>query len=359
MSLDLSALLQPIPGDDPCGEDVSFDDCYDKIREARRADDPNLPQGDWQSELKVADWHQVVELSSQVLSRRSKDLQIAAWLAEGLVCRHGFEAAAPALELLRRLIDDYWPGLYPRLGKEGIEERIARLEWLDNYLGQALQRAPLSRDKPVMSLLDWQTSREVDNLARHNHAGWQAAIDEGKPDVERFDRALQDSGGEFIGALRASLAEANTACQALQATLEQLLGRQAPTLRNIHDQLQHASQVIAQAAAQLGLGGSPASEPDAPAMTETLVADSIGNAASIPQRTPLEAMPQETRQEALRQIRQIAVWFRRNEPHSPVAYLLERAVLWADMPLDQWLAEVVDDSSVLSRVRERIGAPSE
>ncbi|MNH43305.1 hypothetical protein D3C79_1051750 [compost metagenome] len=57
----------------------------------------------------------------------------------------------------------------------------------------------------------------------------------------------------------------------------------------------------------------------------------------------------------MRQLKEIAAFFRHSEPHSPVAYLLERAVTWADMPLDQWLTEIIDDEGMLGRIRERIG----
>jgi type VI secretion system protein ImpA len=54
---------------------------------------------------------------------------------------------------------------------------------------------------------------------------------------------------------------------------------------------------------------------------------------------------------------EIAGFFRRTEPHSPVAYLLDRAVYWADMPLEQFLAELIRDESTLSSIRERVGLP--
>jgi type VI secretion system protein ImpA len=64
-----------------------------------------------------------------------------------------------------------------------------------------------------------------------------------------------------------------------------------------------------------------------------------------------------SRAELLRALREIAAHFRRTEPHSPVSFLLERAVSWAEMPLDQWLSEVINDDGVLSMIRDRIGAP--
>ena len=64
-----------------------------------------------------------------------------------------------------------------------------------------------------------------------------------------------------------------------------------------------------------------------------------------------------SKEAALRALGEIAGFFRRTEPHSPVAYLLERAVLWANMPLEQFLAELIRDESTLSSIRERIGLP--
>jgi len=55
----------------------------------------------------------------------------------------------------------------------------------------------------------------------------------------------------------------------------------------------------------------------------------------------------------------IAAFFRRTEPHNPVAFMLEKAVVWANTPLDVWLSEVVRDSSVLASIRDRVGIPGE
>ncbi|HEY6331529.1 MAG TPA: type VI secretion system ImpA family N-terminal domain-containing protein, partial [Blastocatellia bacterium] len=84
----IESLLVSIPGENPAGEDLTYDPLLDEIREARRADD-NLEQGDWKRELKSADWNKVVALTSEALATRSKDLQLAAWLAEALAKLHG------------------------------------------------------------------------------------------------------------------------------------------------------------------------------------------------------------------------------------------------------------------------------
>ena len=96
---DLDLLLAPFPGENPAGEELRYRPVYDEIKEARRADDA-LDRGDWQHQLKVSDWDRVIQLSVQALSEKSKDLQIAAWLAEALVKTRGFAGLIEGLKLI-------------------------------------------------------------------------------------------------------------------------------------------------------------------------------------------------------------------------------------------------------------------
>src|SRR5260370_14204209 len=73
--IDIAALLAPIPGDNPAGENLQYSGVYDEIREARRADD-NLTKGDWDHEPKLAEWPKVIELSTSALATQTTDLQI-------------------------------------------------------------------------------------------------------------------------------------------------------------------------------------------------------------------------------------------------------------------------------------------
>jgi hypothetical protein len=59
--------------------------------------------------------------------------------------------------------------------------------------------------------------------------------------------------------------------------------------------------------------------------------------------------------QALQQLRIVAEFFRRTEPHSPVAYLAERAASWGEMPLHVWLRAVIKDPSAIAGVEELLG----
>ena len=132
------------------------------------------------------------------------------------------------------------------------------------------------------------------------------------------------------------------------------MGRDAPSLADIDDALKKIQQVYSRVATAKGLGG-------------VAVADDAGEVASAGGQAvagggsgvalDLGAGSLASKEAALRAITEIAGFFRRTEPHNPVAYLLDRAVYWANMPLEQWLAEVVRDESTLSSIRERVGLP--
>ena len=52
-------LLRPIPGPIPGGVTLRYDPLYDRVKEARRADD-DVPHGEWTRPRKVADWPLVI-----------------------------------------------------------------------------------------------------------------------------------------------------------------------------------------------------------------------------------------------------------------------------------------------------------
>jgi type VI secretion system protein ImpA len=359
MSIEIAELLAPISPDRPCGEDMSFNDVYDRVREARRADDPNLRQGEWQTDLKVADWRTVIRLSTEVLATQSKDLQMAVWLGEALISTEGLAGATQSFELLAGLLENLWDGLFPELDGDDAEERAAKLAWFNIYASDALRKVPLTGGATPMTLLAWQDSREVDNLARQNQEAHKAALDEGRLTGEAFDKAMLESTNEVVLRMLEQSDAALAAFDAFKRIADSRLGRAAPSLAAVEDALKRIRQLVGKTAQAKGIGGSAAAAGD-----EQLAA---GPSASAPSgmntggglTLDLSGNSAASKEAALRAISDIAVFFRRTEPHNPVAYMLEKAVAWANTPLDAWLSEVVRDSTVLASIRDRVGIPGE
>lgn len=104
----------------------------------------------------------------------------------------------------------------------------------------------------------------------------------------------------------------------------------------------NAAQVNSGAAAVAAVGAGSAAAP---------------SAAIAPQSSH---GPVQSRNQALAQLREVADYFRRTEPHSPVAYLAEKAADWGELPLHDWLKSVIKDGASLAHVEELLGmAPKE
>lgn len=352
MAIDVNELLAPIPGSDPTGSDASFSDQFDRIREARRADDPNLGQGEWQTELKVADWREAQSLSEDILRRTSKDLQAAVWLGEAAISRYGLEGARDAFELLEGLLENFWEGLHPRADDGDLEERAGKLAWFATYGSRALQSIVLNDDaQSPLTLAGWLDSREVDNLGRQNAEAYQAALEEGRLSGDSFDARMSSTAEDVIRERIDQAAAAREAFARFSGVSDAKLGREAPSFAAIEDALKKIQQMYVRVAGAKGMGGvaEPADE-EAGVPAGAAIAAAAGAVA-----LELNAGSLASKESALRAISEIAGFFRRTEPHNPVAYLLDRAVYWANMPLEEWLAEVIRDEGTLSSIRERVG----
>lgn len=71
------------------------------------------------------------------------------------------------------------------------------------------------------------------------------------------------------------------------------------------------------------------------------------------------AGPITNRKVAFERLREVADYLKRTEPHSPVAYLVQRAIKWGDMTLESVLAELVKNNDVRRQVYETLGVKSE
>src|SRR5437763_17071513 len=93
---DLAALLAPISEETPAGTDLrtdySPDSIYYRLRDARaeaRAAERAIEGGELADGGLPPQWRTINELGYEAIATRSKDLEIAAWLTEALLRRHG------------------------------------------------------------------------------------------------------------------------------------------------------------------------------------------------------------------------------------------------------------------------------
>jgi len=353
-TIDLEALLAPIPGENPAGEALRYAGTYDAIKEARRADD-DLARGDWQEDLKVADWRAVTELATQALTSKSKDIQIAAWLTEALVKQKGLPGARDGFSLIRQLHERFWDTLHPQPENGNLETRAGAIEWLNDKLPLSILGLPLTppdEKGEAYSYNRYQESRRVDAEGRKNAETVPIALAEGKITGEMFDKQVAAGRRKFYEELFADLNAASAECGKLAATVDEKFGRDAPGLmaiKRVFEDLQHLVEGIVKKKRELEPDPEPASDGDRVAPAVAGNGPRSANLGGILPLAPLD------RADALRRLEAVAAYFHRTEPHSPVAYLVQRAVRWGQMPLEQWLSDVIADQGVLGHLRETLG----
>ncbi|UTY58622.1 type VI secretion system protein TssA [Massilia sp. erpn] len=350
-------LLQPVSAEHPCGEDIAFGAEVDEIAKARSSDDPALDQGEWQRTLKEADWPFVARRSAELIQTRSKDLRLAVWLAEAQARTRGFCGLGDGLQLLAGLCDRYWDGLYPAAEDGDCEQRIGNLAWLVGGAAQWITQIPVTEDG-TLSIADFEAARQRGRQPAAANAGWGSAPPPAGPSIEELDARRRGNSAQFNERLMQDASHCLQSMQMLESVLETRLGESGPGFAPARDALQDA---IAFIALLLPAGEVPASERSA-ANDAGQFAGAESSEASLPSgRAGGNIAPAATagmpasRVQALAQLRQVADFFRRTEPHSPVAYLAEKAAAWGEMPLHQWLHAVVKEQAALSHLDELLG----
>ncbi len=346
---ELEGLFAPISPTQPTGEVLRYDPLYDTLRELRREDDPTLPLGAWRHELKRADWGQLATLAAEALRTRSKDLQIAAWLAEAWINLHGFPGARRGIQLLAGLVRVFWDQVHPQPANGDPEFRLAPLRWANDHLGESLKQIPLTApetdDAPAMNWLDWETSLYLQRLAAADRAAAERAEAEGKVTQTRFLLSLGLTPGAFYLDLAGQLAGVAEAIDELGEALDDRCGPGAVSLGRLRDVVgalgSFVERVLAERTQQGELG-----------MDE---AGGLHSAEEWAEEGSHGTGRISSRAEAFRRLAEAADYLQRTEPHSPVPYLVKRAVQWGNLSLAELLAELLAGGSDLKTIYSLLG----
>lgn len=345
---DLDALLRPVSAERPAGDDLRYEGTYDRIREARREDDPRLSRGIYEAEPKRADWKAAEAACLEALATRTKDLQVAAWLLEAWIHRRGFAGVREGLRLLVALCETFWDDLYPRLDPDGgAGARAAPFQWINEKLPLKLKQvavtAPQAADAEAYSYADWEAACHLENLTQRDPRAAQAAADSGRVTLTQFSSSLMLTGAPFYAALREELEDAAEACTALESLLDERCGPDAPSLHGFRKTLVAVGALAAdvlQSRPGEGNGGGADDEGEPRDADDPEAADG----------PPWASAPIRSRAEAYRRLAEAADYLLRTEPHSPTPYLVRRAVEWGGMSLHEVLQQIVRNDGEMQEI---------
>ncbi|WP_246703635.1 MULTISPECIES: type VI secretion system protein TssA [unclassified Rhizobium] len=310
---------------------------YYRIKDARnqaRATERGISPGENISLSPL--WTDVSNLGLQIVSSKSKDLEVLAWLAEAELRLRGFEGLRDVYQAIASLLDKHWEKFHS-VGADDIEERLAPLSGLNGVGGEGtiIQAIRLSPLVPGMkfgqfSLWDFQLSQRPNEVKRRDELN-QAVLEAGT--------AAMSSHLEMVKGCIAAF-------DRLVSILNERCGQMAPPSSNTHNVLHEA------AAALRTLAGieTQAAEADVDPQQQ----EGSGEPAQGRPR-PLGAEQIGSREEAFELLLAVARYFRRTEPHSPISMSIETMVRRGRMDFSELLAELLPEAQVRNAVLTAAG----
>ena len=346
---DLAPLLEPIPGDAPTGADLRYVDgdlTFQQIEEERLEQD-EIANRD--GEEKPANWPKVVSLCTEALRTKSKDLQLAAWLTEGLAHTEGFPGVRDGLRFTKDLMQTFWDQAYPGYedGELIPELRARPIVWIGsrNCFLPAVKAIPLvSGPGKELGWRDYEMSSIVDEASvRSDQSKYTEFIESGFINGESWNAAVSNTAPDLFEKNLTALKECCAELEELRKVCEERF-EDSPSFVELDNLFSDLRDFLLKntASDEEGVEGEGG---------ESIGAETGGETGG--QARP--GGPINSRAAALSQLDQVAQFFRKTEPHSPISYLVQRAVKWGSMPLEDLLKEVVKDSNTLSQIWETLG----
>jgi type VI secretion system protein ImpA len=340
MPIDIESLLQPISAEAPAGADLRYSPITEQIKEARRQED-GLSQGVWQREVKVADYLQVIKLSRETLTKRSKDLQVAGWLAEALLRQEGFAGLRQGLDLIYRLLETFWESVYPQKDDDGdLELRATPLMWVGSQLDSAVRSVPLTKAGH-----NWYEYKESRTVPTEDEAGSDSAkqerraeaIADGKMPPEEFDKGVDSTPAVFCEKLHDELGELVEFVRTLSGMCDEKFGDAAPDfspLRTSLEDVYQTTRLILKKKGGPAEAAAPAGEEEG-LIEEEIPRGETGDgepAVRRPARRRVSAGGEPADfEDAVERLLAAARFMRRENPQSPAPYLIPRALRWGEL----------------------------
>ena len=354
-SFDLKALLADISGEDPAGPDLRRSATYDQLKELRREDDSSIDHGIWQTEPKTANWDGVIALGVEALTTQSKDLRIAAWMAEAMLSKYGPMGGSHGFRLMAALIEGFWDTLHPLVEEGDVEPRLAPIEWANSKLSLRLKAMPLTSssiaESRIFSWSDWERAALYDRSGQSNQKSGQTS-------AEIMTAALM-TPFEFYKALSSGLTALGESVGALEAVIDAKTGETHASMWQFRETLGQIQNFVGRAIQERG-GEALVEEEKMPEHNvgagSTPVATESGGGGGGGARGPIKS-----RSEAYQRLAEAAEYLMRIEPHSPVPHLVRRAVNWGNLTFSDLITELVQDNGNIRAIYSLLGinAPSE
>ncbi|HTV42647.1 MAG TPA: type VI secretion system protein TssA [Candidatus Sulfotelmatobacter sp.] len=326
-------LLKPISGEKPCGEDLSYDPGIQQLE--------TLMKGKPETQFSAAeppDWKALNDLCLELWAR-SKDLRVATTLSLASLKMDGLPAFRESLLTIKGMVAGYWETFYPLLDPTDNNDPTQRVNLIAalatpmatygdpmRFL-ERLREAPLTDSRQIgrFSLAD------IMNVESGKAAG------DGQPSITaaQIEAAFRDTNPETLQKINQSVADSIALIKEIDTILTAQVGaNRAPDLTELPKQLIEMQKRLAPYVAVEAAGDGAPAEGAAGGATP-------GTAPAAPRGITGEV---QSRKDVVKMLDKICEYYKKNEPSSPVPFILQRAQRWAEMDFMALIGDLTPDS---------------
>lgn len=372
-------LLEPISDDEPCGVYLKGDrSLYRPLRNEfnvaltslrKLTQNPDASELDTLHDENIANWTVISDSLFTAFSSQSRDIELIGWmLASQIILDESLTSFAIATDWFAQLTKQNWDAVQPILPEKKLKSETEQGQKSERCTAQLNAFNQLLGESEESSLL-YAPILMMPIVGKITFFQYQSAERKGELAALRTEamRTVQD-GREIILALLKNISASEAALQELANTSRreaQQHGASAPNFRTLLQLLEKVKSAITQLTNLKLVENAQQSEsshvaqPNEPQQSQQQATDNEqeSNTDVYSQQTVYSQQEMHmdqghsladvastnsmNRDKAFHQLRELAEFFRVSEPHSPVSFLIEKAIRWGYMPLPDLLNELL------------------
>jgi type VI secretion system protein ImpA len=323
--------LNPISSDSPCGKSlehdtVTFSD-FLQLENAAKIIAERQQMGEEKIPEVAPDWKKVRDLAIKLLEQ-SRDIQVSMHLTCALLWTEGFSGFVQGLSLIQGLLDKYWEDVHPRRDTGDVYP-ILRINTLSSLNDYKKVLAPLAQIKLTHSTAGEFSWHDIKSASTKLIPAPDSSAN--IPDPKLIEAAFSGTALAMLKQHEQDVKQAMELSQGIVALVaEKSDSAHAPDLSPLINLLKNIDKCLAEKIQQR-------------AASEITSADSDLQIREKP-GIPAKIDGIHSRDEVIRALDAICKYFERNEPSSPIPFLMLRAKKLLTMNFMDILRDMAPDA---------------
>lgn len=368
----LQKLKEPVNEQQYCGTYIKLDrqafralrNVYNEANSAARKllQTPDESELDELNENNINSWKRLSDQLCETFQKQTKDIELLSWLmVSQLYLDDTLIGFKNTLDLLNTLLTEHFDELNPVIPEASIkaQDEAGKLrESLDFKMAAFSQMVGIGENDSIL----YAPMSQVRLLGNVSYFTYQSAEMKGecpklREDLKKDVSANADKYKTTIETLK----QCKTLCNDIYVLLGskcQPSGVQTPNFMFIINHLDRILKSVGfltgfsiedkkEQTAEEPVQDNNASSPAEPqtAAVQTVAVQTAGVVNNSQSFELLSKNSEVTREQVFEELANIAKYFRSTEPHSPVSYLIEKAIRWGHLSLPELLNELISDQA--------------